>query len=302
MASLRSHFFRFVVKHYVAPKFSAATSVADLRSFVDKIGKRAGQPADLKVEAITVGDTFSEWISAGVTSENRAILYLHGGGYVVGSPIAYRDLAGRISKATGIRVLLLDYRLAPEHPYPAALQDATLAYRWLLEQGFSKQNIIIAGDSAGAGLALATLISLRDNGVPCPALAVCISPWTDLSLSQVSLGSNGQKFQYPDPDWLKLTAHYYADDHDPKTPLISPVYANLQGLPPMLIQVGRDEVLLSDSRRFEERSRDAGVKVTLTVWDALWHVWHIFGQLPETRRALEEIATFVEDNLKNSGV
>ena len=191
-----------------------------------------------------------------------------------------------------MRSLVINYRLAPEFPYPAALQDVLTTYDWLLAQGVAPKQIIVAGDSAGGGLALAAMVALRDEGKPLPAGVVCISPWLDLTLSGASMRSKAQLDFMLDPACLETYAGYYAGDQDRSSPLISPLFADLHQLPPLLIQVGTDEVLLDDARRFAEKARQAGIDVTLEIWDEMFHVFQLVPILSETRQAVQSIAEF----------
>jgi epsilon-lactone hydrolase len=238
----------------------------------------------------------SEWvIPAGVGSE-RVILYLHGGAYNAGSTRSHRALAANIAYAAHARALTIDYRLAPEHPYPAALVDAFSAYKWLLELGIRPEQITVTGDSAGGGLTIALLVALRERRVPMPAAAVVLSPWTDLTDSGESWQENAKVDYLIHGAKLKEAARLYLKDTSPQTPLASPVYANLHGLPPLLIQVGSEEVLLSDSQRLAENARLSGVDVSLEVWDGMQHVWHFAASfVPEARQATEKIGEFVRE-------
>jgi monoterpene epsilon-lactone hydrolase len=251
------------------------------------------------VEPVQMNGVFAEWVAASNANPDQVILYLHGGGYVVCSINTHRDLIVRLSRASNMRALAVDYRLAPEHPFPAALEDATCAYHWLLASGYDPAKIIIAGDSAGGGLTLATLISLRDSGDPLPAGAVCLSPWTDLAGTGESMKTKAKKDVILQTIKTKQMANPYAGSHDLKHPLISPLYADLQGLPALLIQVGTDEILLDDSTRLAEKARAAGVDVTLEIWDGMDHVFQAQAIiLPEARRAIEGIGKFMRERVK----
>lgn len=230
-------------------------------------------------------------------AEDGVMLYLHGGAYALGSVNAHREFLSRLTTAIGKRILAIDYRLAPEHPYPAAVEDAVTAYRWLLEQGIAPAQIVIAGDSAGGGLTLAALLALRDDGQPLPAGGVCISPWTDLALTGGSMREKADAELVLDRESLAMFAALYAGDQPLTNPLISPLYADLTGLPPLLVQVGTDEILLDDSLRFAQKAEAAGVEVELTVWDGMFHVFHMFPFFAETREAVEEIARFLRERL-----
>jgi acetyl esterase/lipase len=226
------------------------------------------------------------------------VLYLHGGAYVIGGVHTHRGLTGGVSRSSGARVLSVDYRLAPEHPYPAAVEDAVAAYGFLLEQGIRPEAIAIAGDSAGGGLTVATLLALREAGEPLPAAGVLISPWLDLSLSGETLKTKAAEDPLVTQDLLARTAEAYLAGADPTTPTASPLFADLAGLPPLLVQVGSAETLLDDSRRFAERAVAAGVDVTLEVWDEMIHVWHAFaGLLPEADQAVGGIGEYLRERL-----
>jgi acetyl esterase/lipase len=225
------------------------------------------------------------------------MLYLHGGGYVVGSIATHLGLAGRLSRAAAARVLLLNYRLAPEHPFPAAVEDATAAYRWLLGTGVKPGRIAIAGDSAGGGLTVATLVALRDAGEPLPAAGVCQSPWIDLEGAGESVTTKAHVDPLVHKDMLLKMASWYLAGANPRTPLAAPLYADLQGLPPLLVQVGTAEILLDDATRLADRARAAGVAVTLEPWEGMIHVWQLFASiLPEGQQAIDRIGAFVRQH------
>lgn len=235
-----------------------------------------------------------EWVIPAGAGSERVILYLHGGAYNAGSTRSHRALAANIAYASRARALTIDYRLAPEHPYPAALTDAFSAYQWLLESGIRPEQLVVTGDSAGGGLTIALLVALRERGIPMPAAAVVLSPWTDLTDSGESWQENAKADYMINGPKLKEAARLYLKDVSPRTPLASPVYANLHGLPPLLIQVGSEEVLLSDSMRLAENARLSGVDVTLDVWEGMQHVWQFAASLvPEARQAIEKIGEFV---------
>jgi acetyl esterase/lipase len=267
------------------------------RARQEKTSKYVRLPADIRCHSVRVDDVPAAWIETSDVGSG-VLLYLHGGAYALGSMNIHREWIARLARATKTRVLAIDYRLAPEHPYPAALEDVLTAYRWLIKEGSPPSQIIIAGDSAGGGLTLATLVALRDAGDPLPAGAVCISPWTDLALTGASIHSKAEADPMLSAEGLKKYASYYARGHDLTTPLISPLYADLRSLPPLLIQVGSDEILLDDAVRFADKARAAGVKVTLQVWDEMFHVFHMLGFLAETKEALGCIAEFVSQSLK----
>jgi acetyl esterase/lipase len=253
--------------------------------------------ADVKSEPVNAGGVKSEWVTAPGADPGRAVLYLHGGGYVIGSINTHRTLAGRISRAAKARVLVIDYRLAPEHPFPAAVEDSVAAYRWMLSTGLKPSRIAVAGDSAGGGLTVATLVAIRDAKLPVPAAGVPLSPWIDMEGLGDSMKSKAAVDPMVQKDGLLQMAAAYLAGKDPRTPLAAPLYADLAGLPPLLIQVGTAETLLDDSTRLAERARKAGVKVTLEPWENMIHVWQIFAPiLDEGQQAIEKIGEFIRAN------
>jgi acetyl esterase/lipase len=239
-----------------------------------------------------------EWVVAPEADADRVILYLHGGGYCMGSPSSHRSLVAALSAQANARVLSLDYRLAPEHPYPAAVDDAVTAYRWLLAEGVPAARIAISGDSAGGGLTLATLLRLRDEGDPLPAAGVPLSAWSDLEGTGDTMKTNAGVDRMIRPDRLKETADLYANGGDMHQPHMSPLHGDYSGIPPLLMQVGGAEVLLDDSARVAERAKTAGVDVTLEVWADMPHVFQAFtGVLPESDQAIAVIGEFVRKQI-----
>lgn len=256
----------------------------------------APAPAGVTCTPVEAGGVSAEWSVADGADQDKVILYVHGGGYVMGSAGSHRDMTGRLSQASGARVLSLNYRLAPEHPFPAPVDDAVAAYRWLLAQGISASKIAIAGDSAGGGLALAALLAIRDAGEPVPAAGIGISPWVDMEGTGESMTTRAAVDPVVQKEGLLGMAKLYLGGADPKNPLAAPLHGNLAGLPPLLIQVGDSETLLDDATRITERARKAGVGVTLKVWDEMPHVWHLFAPiLPEGQQAIEEIGAFFKE-------
>ena len=255
-------------------------------------------PDDVTREPVDAGGVPAEWIAAPGTDADRVIYYLHGGGYAIGSINTHREMISRLSRASGARALAINYRLAPEHPFPAAIEDATTAYRWLLSTGVDPARIVIAGDSAGGGLTVATLISLRDAGDPLPAAAVCLSPWVDLEMTGDSMTTKAEVDPMITKEDVLEGAQAYLNGADPRTPLASPIHADLSGLPPLLIHVGTAEVLLDDATRLAERARSAGVDVTLEPWDDMIHVFQFFASmLPEGQQAIDRIGEFVREHV-----
>jgi acetyl esterase/lipase len=248
---------------------------------------------------VDAGGVASEWVEVPEGSSTATILYLHGGGYTIGSMRTHRALVARLAAASVARGLTIDYRLGPEHPFPAAVEDAVSAYRWLVRGGADPATVVVAGDSAGGGLTVALLLALRDAGEPLPAAGVCISPWTDLACTGESMTTRAAADPMVQRDGLRQMAAAYLAGADPRTPLASPLYAELHGLPPLLVHVGSAETLLDDATRLAEKARAAGVRVDLEVWDDMIHVWHAFAPLlPEAGDAIARVGGWVRDRLR----
>jgi monoterpene epsilon-lactone hydrolase len=240
-----------------------------------------------------------EWVTPKSARADRVLLYLHGGAWAIGSPRSHRALVANLARGAGVPALSLDYRLAPEHPYPAGLDDCVAAFEWLLASGIEPGRIVAAGDSAGGNLALALMLRLRDAGSPLPGGAVLLSPVTDLELS----GASHANRKALDPVFagadLRTFITAYAGAHDPREPYLSPLLADLHGLPPLLIHVGDHEILLDDAVRLGERARAAGVEERTVVWPGMMHVFQTFAPfLPEARRANREIAAFIRSRVE----
>lgn len=277
-----------------APPIIGGQSVEKMRAAMEDMTTGAPLPDGTELQAVEANGVPCEWTSTPGVDPGRAILYLHGGGYVIGSIATHRGLVSRLTSATGSRALSVGYRLAPENPFPAAVDDATAAYRWLVSQGMEPSRVVIAGDSAGGGLALATLLALRDAGDALPAAGVCISPWVDLEGLGESMTRNADVDPIITKDGLMDMARMYLDGADPKSPLAAPLHGDLAGLPPLLIHVGSRETLLDDSTRLAEKAGLAGVDVTLEPWDEMIHVWHAFAPLlPESQQAIDRIGEYV---------
>jgi acetyl esterase/lipase len=248
-------------------------------------------------ESVSAGGVDAVWVSTAHADPRRVLLYLHGGGYKLGSTRSHRDLMTRISSAARCRVLGLDYRLAPEHRFPAPVHDAVAAYEWLLAAGIDVNRIAVAGDSAGGGLAASLLLSLRDRGVQMPAAVVMLSAWTDLTAQGDSFESRAARDPIHQRGMILSTARtYLSEQGDPKDPLASPLFGDLHGLPPILLQVGDRETVLDDSTRFAHKARAAGVAVQLEIYDDMIHVFQQFADvLPEGRQAIESIGRFLNE-------
>jgi acetyl esterase/lipase len=272
--------------------------LAERRARIETLTTAFPVPEDVRCEATTIGSIPAEWIRPAGVATDAAILYLHGGGYVIGSINSHRAMIASIARAGGVQALAIDYRLAPECPFPAAVEDATAAYRWLLERGLAPRRIVVAGDSAGGGLTVATLVALRDQKVALPAAGVCLSPWVDLEATGESVTARADR----DPmlgkiDLLQYASEYLGDTHA-RTPLASPLYADLSGLPPLLVQVGEAETLYDDATRLVERAHKSGVDATLDAWPEMIHVWQAFGSmLPEAQQAVEQIGAYIRSRV-----
>ncbi len=303
MISIQAHLLKlfFQVQRVISPPVKKLDVVKERAGF-DSFSNMFKPLAELKFEPVDINGIPGEWITPPLVNTGRMILYLHGGYFMIGSIQSHRNLAGNIANFTQAQALIIDYRLAPEHPFPAGLEDAVTAYIWLLEHGSSPNKIILAGDSAGGGLVLSTLLALRERGKPMPAAAICLSPATDLTFSGKSWKFNSKRELVIGRYIAEQIQPLYLVNTDPRNPLASPLFANLHGLPPLLIQVGSDEVLLSDSESFSECARKAGVEATLEVWPQMQHVWQFTASfMPEARQAIERMGVFVKTICQNSG-
>jgi acetyl esterase/lipase len=259
-------------------------------------------PPDIAIRKVDEHGVRGEWVeSSKHSSPNGVFYYLHGGGYVACSPETHRPLTATLTRSASLKTFALDYRLAPENRFPAAVEDAVAGYRWLLKQGTDPKKIVISGDSAGGGLTLATLLSLRDAGEPLPAAALCLSPWTDLAGTGRSIETNAKRDVMIHGKYIKGAGKLYLGDAHAENPLASPLYGDMRGLPPLLIYVSDSEVLLDDSVRLAERAKQAGVEVDLRIWSGLPHVWPIFVKfLPEARKSVHEMAAFINQKVGES--
>lgn len=291
------HLFSFRLKPEM---WDESTSVLAFRASAEASSLRMANnlPPGLVVEPFELAGMRAEWLLPAGARKVPVILYLVGGGYVSGSCNDHRTLVAKVAQAIGIATLMFDHRLAPEDPYPAALQDTLAAYRWLLDQGIGPENIVIMGESAGGGLCLAALLALRDQGLPLPAGAVAISPWTDLALTGESYRTKAKVCISP-PGMSAICSKYYVGDHHPTEPWISPLYGDLHGLPPLFINVGENETLLDDSTRFAAKAKAAGVDTTLVVGPKMFHCYPMMAPMfPEATQALQEICRFIREQLK----
>jgi monoterpene epsilon-lactone hydrolase len=273
-------------------------SLAELRAGFLPIGRAHPIPDDVTVTEVVAGGVPSRWLDAPGVDPRRALLFLHGGGFQFGSVASDGELAARLGRAAGMRVLFPEYRLAPEHPFPAALDDARAAWAWLREtEGLPARSLVVAGDSAGGGLAVSLLLAERDAGSELPAAAVLMSPTVDLTSSGASMTERVDQDPISTPELLRRLADDYLAGVDPRTPAASPLFASLAGLPPLLIVSGTADLLLSDSERLADAARAAGVDVTLELGDGLPHVYPLADGTPEAARATDEIGRFLRAHL-----
>jgi epsilon-lactone hydrolase len=274
----------------------APPTLEEWRAAFAPAGRIHPVPDDVLVTEVAAGGVRAHWLAAPGADDGRVLLFLHGGGYELGSLRSDGELAARLGRASGMRVLFPEYRLAPEHPFPAAMDDVLAAWRWLrTDQGLSAGSMAVAGDSAGGGLAVALLVALRDAGEALPAAAVLMSPTVDLTSSGASMTERVDQDPFSTPDLLRRLASDYLAGADPKTPLASPLFASLTGLPPLLVQVGTADLLLSDSERLVAAAAEAGVDVTLEVGEGLPHVYPIMLGTPEAAAATGQTGWFLRD-------
>jgi len=301
MPTYRARCTRFLLRHTAGRMYrKAGRSITELRKLDALLIRSQKPPRGTEVSAVKLDGLSGEWVRGPGAGSEAAILHLHGGAFVTGSPAVHRELAARISASAGVSVLSLDYRLVPEHAFPAAVEDARFAYQWLLSQGYSPSRLVLGGESSGGGLALQALLTMKEEGIPLPNAAFFLSPVTDW------VGFDGESYvtrATADPlvtlSQCRFTASLYVGDHPVDTPLLRPTEMDLTGLPPMWIQVGDHEVLLSDAERLAHRAARAGVKVDFKVWPGLWHVFQGAARLvPEARDSIEELGRYVRKHLR----
>jgi len=307
MLSLKARLFLFVCRnrHLLSFKlkrralFTWDTPIEDFRKEVSRASKLFGTlPDDIIVVPEQISDLYAEWIEPIKYQRNKTILYFHGGGYVSGTCKAHRMHVAKVVKGSGVGALLFEYRLAPENKFPAALEDSISAYKFLLEKGIAPSRIVFMGDSAGGGLCLATLNKIKELGLPQPAAAIALSPWTDLTNSGETFTTNLHlELLAPAESWT-VFSHYYAGESDRTDLGMSPLYGDLKGLPPISIYVGSHETLLSDSTRYAEKAKEAGVDIKLTIGEELFHCYPICAPIfPEATEAMNEICEFIDENI-----
>lgn len=292
--SLRTRFWRAIMRKVFKDK---RMTIAEHRLLMQKNARFMNRvQKGVELHKVEIDGIPAEWINPSAVQQNKVVLHLHGGGYVTGGIDSHQMMCCLMAQTLNMNVLLPEYRLAPEHPFPAALEDALKVYRWLLAKGHQPADIILSGDSAGGGLSLTTVLSLRNAGEPLPAALVCMSPWTDLALKGRSHITNAKAEAVLQGDSLREWAACYVGKEEPDQPLISPLYADFHNFPPLLIQVGSQEILLDDAQMLAEKARADSVDVTLGIWDGMWHDWQVLGDLiPESRQAFEQFGKFVQE-------
>ncbi len=294
MPSIRARLLNAFLRVTTKTIWKPGLDITQVRRHAAKMDARIGRKAPpVAVEAVEIAGVKALWIGEPSLSERGTLLYLHGGAWCIHLPGIYRKFATILSGLTGMRVLLPDYRLAPEHPFPAGVDDCFAVYRWLVEQGYAKRPLAIAGDSAGGNLTLVTLMRARDTMLPMPDCAVMLSPSTDLTASGPSWNYNSEADPMFSPASGDLLRPIYCPDLDTTNPLLSPLFGNWAGLPPLLFHAGSTEVLLDDSVRSQDRASQAGVDAEIQVWWQMPHVFQVFSWLPESRAALQRIAEFI---------
>ncbi len=300
MSSIRAKLARSISSAFVRRVDVNEIDIEEFRGRLNSLGRSMITAFGVSVEKDVVNGLNVEWLTPKDHMDGKLLLYLHGGAYVLGGCDLHRQMVSHIARAGRIRAILPEYRLSPEHKYPAAINDAVGVYRSLLKMGLKPQDIIFAGDSAGGGLSVATLLALRDAGDPLPAAAVLLSPFLDVTGSGASMQSRADKDPWFRAEDIPIVADHYCEPHQRRFPLVSPVFANVEGLPPMLIQVGDHEILLSDSERLADECVAAGIDVELEVWPEMWHVFQMFTRkMPESRQAIDKIGRYIQARLKS---
>lgn len=294
MSSLRARLIRSLTSRYIRSIDLANADVGKMRRRLDQLGRLTRVARNVAIEEDRLYGLKAEWYRPENALSGKILLYLHGGAFVLGSCDSHRKLVTQIARAGRIDAVMPEYRLAPEHPYSAGLQDCVGVYRALLDYGYNPDNIVVGGDSAGGGLTMSLMLELRHSGLPLPAAAVLLSPFLDLTASGESVTTRAAQEPWFRAEDVHVVIRYYCPDENLENPLISPVFANVAGLPPTLVQVGDDEILLSDSTRIVEKMQAAGVEAELQIYPEMWHVFQLFvGKMPESRVAVDKIGDFI---------
>ena len=293
LALLRhSHLFQFRLKR--KPFDPSLEGIKRFRERTEKAAALFGKlPAEMEIMPLEIAGRYAEWLKMPGNPDDKAILYFHGGMYTIGSPQGHRQHVSKFVQGTGINALVFDYRLAPEHPFPAALDDSLAAYDYLLEKGFQASNIVMGGDSAGGGLCLSCMLALKEKGKPLPAAAAVMSPWTDLALTGKSYRTNAKKCLSPEGSSQNCSI-MYAGAAEKTNPLVSPLYGDLTDLPPIYISAGSNEILLDDSVAFAEKAQKSGVELTLEIGEGMCHCYPAFGNMfRESKEAMAEMCRYL---------
>lgn len=305
MQSIRSKFFIWLLKNRHLLQFKLKPQIIDENFSVTQFREKIESTAvklnrrinDIDIKTEDVNGMYGEWLIPVGAPEKKVILYIHGGGFISGSCLTHRMHVSKFAKGSGLKALVFDYRLAPEHPYPAALEDSLDAYKWLLEQGYKSTDIVIAGESAGGSLTLAVLVAIRDQGLSLPKAAVSISPCTDLTCSAESFKKNAKRDIAPMNSWSVWTG-YYVGKNDPSLPWLSPLNGDLNGLPPILLCVGSSEIHLDDTRNFAVKAKEAGVETNFKIWEGMIHAFPLLSPFfPEAKAAMDEICIYIKEHL-----
>ena len=298
MPSIKHSILKYSMNVFGVPMMVKLPPIDHLRSLLETTTMFATLPWGITFEMHDFGDFKAECLNPIRSKPEKVILYLHGGGYVIGSPKTHRALAGKIAKKTNLNALVIDYRKAPEHPFPAALDDALNAYKFLIyKKKYAPEHIVLVGDSAGGGLVVALQYYLKEHNIPLPVASVLISPYLDLKQNGKSIQTNARNDRFLDEFEMRRWARLYAPEQDLDNPLISPLYGNPTGLPPMLIQASESEVLYDDARRMASIAKKRGVDVTFQTWKGLVHWWHMFVTIPEAIDATDKIIDFINLHL-----
>lgn len=299
MPTLLSRIIRFYTVRYNVFDSNIDT-IEKRRQRMEYLSSKGRKPRNIDIEPVRANGVQAEWLIPKLAPDKKTLLYIHGGGWTLCSTQTHRSLVIRLAKASGVRALSIDYRLAPEHPFPAALEDTLAAYHYLLDQGYSPQEIVLGGDSAGGNLTLSCLLALKAAGEPLPAGAICLSPATDLTGSGDSFTTKTKVDPIVILPASGIPIHEpYTRGQDLTNPLISPLFGDLHGLPPILIHVGEDEILLDDSTRFVEKACVSGVKAQLVVWKNMFHVFQSYGPLiPQAQKSIDQLGQFIRDTLR----
>ncbi len=295
MTTIRSHILSAIFRQLKSRPGFDSIGIEKYRMLLEKSALAFKPDDSIKTESFYINFIQAQWLQPELYNEKQIIMYIHGGGYVAGSINSHKDLASRIAQACEAKTLIFNYRLAPEHPFPAGIEDVRATYQWLTNTYPNGYKISIVADSAGAGLALCLLSLLLKKAKPLPVCAVLLSPWVDLECKNQSLVENAEKDPLLNLSALKSTARFYTDHDDLSNPMISPINGDFSGICPILIQTGEDEVLIDDSKNLAQKLENAGAIVQLDIWKEMFHVWHYFAKyLPEGKHAIKEIGNFIK--------